>query len=198
MRWLTMGFVVALMLVPEDANAQWRGRGNRWYGPSYGRGYYGGYYSPGWGVYGNNWGVYGNYGFGYSPRYYYTYPQTYYYDSSPGTFTYSSPRTSLYYDPQEMPVISDRQARVQVRVQDPNDELTVQGQVMPGTGLIRDFVSPELTAGKEYTYTISIRRSGSTTTTTENTRKLDVRAGGSFMVDFTEGTSTPSSSQPIP
>ncbi len=52
--------------------------------------------------------------------------------------------------------IADNKAHVHVRL--PADaELWVNGQLVTPTGAERDFVSPELTAGKTYTYQITAR-----------------------------------------
>jgi uncharacterized protein (TIGR03000 family) len=186
MRFFGLALFAMLWLVPEEASAQWgRYRGDRWYGPSYGgyhRGYYGG---NGWGWRG---GAYGSrfYSNPYYASPYYSTPSVYYYDSS---FGINQPRTSTYYDPGVM-VNNDRQARVQVRLPNASDELIVQNVPIPGTGLVRDFVSPDLTADKDFVYTISVRRAGSTSTQPEDTRKLEVRAGGTYTVDFTSRANT--------
>lgn len=196
MRYAILGVALSLLGFTEDANAQYgRGRGgNNWNGYS-NRGYYGNYNRGYWG---NNWGWRGNRAW---PRYYpntfgfsyYTTPNVYYYNSSPNVI-YSQPRTSAYFDSDfPAPVASDRQARVQVRVNNYSDEVLVQGQLMPGTGLTREFVSPELAPGKDFVYSITVRRSGSTSQTND-TRSVEVRGGGTFTIDFTR----PASIAPLP
>lgn len=195
MRYAILGVALLLLSTPDEANGQYgRGRGgNNWNGYS-NRGYYGNYNRGYWG---NHWGWRGNRSwpgyyaypdtFGFS---YYTTPNVYYYNSSPNVI-YSQPRTSAYYDSEiSTPVASDRQARVQVRVNNYSDKVLVQGQLMPGTGLTREFVSPELTPGKDFVYTITLRRSGSTNQV-DDTRTVEVRSGGSFTVDFTKPAEAP-------
>lgn len=188
MRLFILGLLAFAFFTPAEANGQFRGNrgGNRWYNPrpNYGyRDYYGGYRnSPTWSFgWGNQW-----------PGYY-SAPRSYYYDSVP--------RTSYYYEsPQQfdvtMPSYSDRQARLEIRLSDPNDEVIIQGQRMSGTGTVRHFVSPELTEGRNYNYTISIRRANSTRERDE-TRSVDVQAGSNLLIDFTRplpsGSSSPAS-----
>lgn len=178
MRVLALCIFGMALCLPSEANAQHRGRrgGDRWYGGS--RGYYNPYYNGGKRYY-PSW----SFGFGsYFPGYY-SYPQTYYYESVP--------RTSYYFDNtdttiQSIPTFARNQARVEVRVMHQNDEVLVQGQLMPGSGMTRYFVSPELSIGREYTYTISVRHLTSTSRLEEDRRTVDVKAGSNVVVDFTQ------------
>ncbi len=185
--WVVVALTLALTL-PDTASAQRHYRGNRggWdrgYRPYYGSHYYGGvraypYFSLGWGSYGY-------------PGYYYSnsYPQTYY---SYQQTSYSAPRSSLYYDPSmssssiiDPTAMTTNRARVEVIVSDPNAELYIQGQRMPGMGTTRDFTSPDLEQGKAFRYTITVKNSR-TGLKAEETRKVEVRAGAQVVVDFTK------------
>ncbi len=190
MRLAGLALLTMLWLIPEEASAQWgRGRGSSWNGPR--NGYYGNYYG---GYYGNTWGWRGGV---FGPRYYYSgYPYGTYYSTPGYPYYYSSPnvyysgsnvsnepRTSTYYDA-GAPTINERQARVQVRLANASDELIVQNVPVPSSGMVRDFVSPDLESGKNYVYTIAVRRAGSVATA-DDTRQLEVKAGGSYTIDFT-------------
>jgi uncharacterized protein (TIGR03000 family) len=184
MRTLILVALATLFLIPADAQAQGRGRGGR--GGYYNGGYSGGSYwnrNPGWGYsrngWGSRWGWGGIFGGIYTDAYSYpSYPYSYSY-VVPGD-TSSLPRTSLYFEPGV-----SRGARLEIRLPNASDELIVQGQVMPGYGLTREFISPELTPGKDYVYTISIRRANSSSTLPGDTRSIDVKSGGSYTLDFT-------------
>jgi uncharacterized protein (TIGR03000 family) len=194
MRFLTCVTLVFVLFLPSVASAQrgnrgggggggggggwshgggsWNG-GGRWGGGGYwGGGFYGGYYpyaSFGWGGYGSP---------GYS--YYYDSPSTYGYESS-------SPRISSYYDPTSSAgtSMSSQKAQLIIEVPDPNAELFIQGQRMTISGNQRIFVSPDLEQGKSYTYSITLKRNISGRTE-EDKREIDVRAGTSSKVDFSQ------------
>jgi len=193
MRFITLAVVALTLFLPDTASAQgYYGRGwdrgwNRGYRP-----YYGGvgvypYVSLGWGGYG-----YPGYSYSYSyPQTYYygySYPQTYY--SYPET-NYSVPRSSLYYDPSvpSNPAIGGNinanRASVDVIVSDPNADLYIQGQLMPGSGNTRNFISPDLEQGRAFNYTISVKNKV-TGLKAEETRTIEVRAGSRTVVDFTK------------
>lgn len=184
----------------------WNGGYNGWNNGWYGGSYYGGYYSPrgfNLGIYSNNyWPNSYYYGYSYPNVTYYSTPI--YYDTptyySTPTYSYNVgtsvgiPSSSMYVDVNgnsissgsvSTPAVSGRQARLEIRLQNPDDELLIEGQVMQGTGLNRSFVSPDLIAGKDYTYTIKSRRPGTTEAGKEETRTLGVKAGSTFTVDFT-------------
>lgn len=197
MRYITLVVVALALTLPDTASAQryYRGGWDRSYRPYFGSHYYGGvypYYSLGWSSYGYP-GYSSSY---YYPQTYYTYPQAYYsypqtYYNYPQTY-YNSPRTSLYYDPAtssrstiDANVMSVNRARVEVIVSDPNAELYIQGQRMPGIGTTRSFTSPDLEQGKAFHYTITVKNT-SNRLMSEDTRTVMVRAGAQVEVDFTK------------
>lgn len=187
-----------ILMVPAEASAQRRG------GYSGGRGWngYQEYSSPGYGSWnqGNNWnqsgyrnyyGGYSGYGLGLGLGGIYggynSYPYGYYgqsgYSYYPGT-RYSSG----YYDPSanvasSYPDTTSNRARIEVFVPDANAELIIQGQRMDTTGRSRAFVSPDLTTGKTYTYTITMPRMINGRSE-DDTRKVEVQAGSTSTVDF--------------
>ena len=145
--------VVALLLVVAPASAArggggrggWGGGRSGWGG---GRGGWGGYYGGrGWG-----WGGYGGWGgyySGYSPSYAYATPSytttpSFYYAPSAAVTT---PATSA---------VPDNQAEVEVRV--PADaEVLFDGSATQQRGTDRLFISPPVTPGRSYTYTIEAK-----------------------------------------
>jgi uncharacterized protein (TIGR03000 family) len=76
------------------------------------------------------------------------------------------------------------QATVVVQVAD-DASLTVNGERVPELGSTRTFISPELTPGRDYYYTIKMERPGGTVT---DTKRVYVRAGQTTRVDFTRAT----------
>jgi len=190
----------ALLMTPSLSLAQRRGGGgsrngggwgggSSWQGGANGwRGGYGGY---GYGGYG-----YGSYGWGY-PGYYGT--TQYYvpgvdatsdYATQPGY--YSNEAAPAYADSEPMP--NDRiygsartaedmnTARVNVRVP-ANAEVMFEGAKTTQTGSSRQFVSPPLTPGGNYTYDIQARwmENGRQVS---RTRHVPVQAGQVVRVDF--------------
>jgi uncharacterized protein (TIGR03000 family) len=78
----------------------------------------------------------------------------------------------------------DRAARVRVTVPAGDAEIWFQGQKTKRTGKVREFQSPPLTPGVNYTYEIRARwRDGDRSIT--QTRTVPVRAGQHVQVDFT-------------
>jgi uncharacterized protein (TIGR03000 family) len=173
--WFGMVAAVLLLLVPLTASAQFRGGrgwggGRGWEG---GRGwggggmYYGrGYGSPGWydgGYYGRGWGYGGRWG-GYPGSYAYSYPMyggsSYAYGSPGGYSTYQS-----LYPPQSASpgsygagqAVSSNVVTATFRLPTPDAELWVEGEKMSATGTTRQFVSPSLEPGRNYTYTFRAR-----------------------------------------
>ena len=210
LRFIVMAAFVGLLL-PTVASAQRRGgsyggqswNGSQGYGSrSYGswdgnrgnwnnygnRNYYGGYLGLGGigGFYSGYYGLGGYYG-GYN-----AYPYSSY-DLSGYSVYQGSRNSSAYYDPtandaslyqNSNPAINANRARVEVILPDAGAELLIQGQRMELTGRQRIFVSPELVAGKSFSYTITMRRmiNGSNA---DATRKIEVQAGSNTRVDFT-------------
>jgi uncharacterized protein (TIGR03000 family) len=78
---------------------------------------------------------------------------------------------------------SDTDAPITLKLTVPNTaRVWLQGQEMPGTGNVREFVSPPLKAGKEWVYTIRVRDAYGSEETVEiplrsgQTRELNFRA----------------------
>jgi uncharacterized protein (TIGR03000 family) len=151
---------VAVLLFASGAEAGSRGGGN------HGGGYYGsnrGYYGGGIGVYP---GPYYDYPYGYAA------PAAPYYDSTPAADY--APRADA----------SDLTAHVTVRA--PADaEVWFGGTKTRQTGAVREFESPELMAGRKYTYEVLARwtQDGKEVS---RTRSIEVSAGARKTVDFTK------------
>jgi len=145
-----------------------------------GSGYYGGSY------YGGGYPSYGGYSYDY-PSYGGTVYSTpsYGYSSSPSYMggSYDMSGGSIYQAGYGSSMNMANVVRLEIIVPDDNAELMIQGQRVGGTGRHRSFVSPPLEPNKEYTYEISIR--GSQMRGGEDTRKIDVKAGNQYTVDFT-------------
>jgi len=150
--------------------------GSPYYGGN-GGGYYGGS-----GYYGSGYPSYGSGGYAYSQPGYggtmYSNPSY----MSGGTYMGSSDMSGSVYQAGYAGMNMSNIARLDIIVPDDSAELTIQGQKVGGMGRHRMFVSPSLEQGKEYTYTISVK--GSQVRGGEDTRKIDVKAGGQFTVDF--------------
>jgi uncharacterized protein (TIGR03000 family) len=187
----------ALLLVPAAASAQVSINIGR-----YGGGYYGampGFYygsMPGYYTYGYSPYSYSTYGYspystygGWSyPSYtwgnYYTYPNyatNSYYSSAPPATSYYGPGYS-YGTP---PAAETRDnALLNVRLPDANAELWVEGKLTQQRGTNREFSSPPLTPGKNYTYEVRARWTENGKQV-ERTRTVPVRANATATVDFT-------------
>jgi uncharacterized protein (TIGR03000 family) len=130
----------------------------------YGYGGYGAWPHYGYGNYGYGYG-YGGYGY---PRYY---DRGYYYEP--------------YYS-ESAPEVTDDVVTIDVFVPDPNARVWVQGRETSAQGTERQYVSPPLERGYNYTYTVRARwrEDGETR---EAERLVPVRPGRSATVDFTRG-----------
>jgi uncharacterized protein (TIGR03000 family) len=144
-----------------------------YYGRGYDRGYYGNYYAP---------YRYAPYRYSSSP-YYYSYPRSTYYDSYP-TYSYQySP--SSYQSNYPATTSRDTSVLVKVHVPDPNAEIWFEGSKTSQHGTVREFQSPPLDPGRQYTYTVRARWM-------ENGREVDrsravqVQGGQQVHVDFTK------------
>jgi uncharacterized protein (TIGR03000 family) len=142
-------------------------------------GFYGGY--PYYGGYGYRSPYYGGYGYGYGSTY--VSPSTVYYNDygpsanivpvSPDVTT----TRSAYYAPE-----ADNKARIHVRI--PADAtLWIDGDPTQQTGAERDFVTPPLTPGSTFTYTMKARWMQGNDPV-ERTIKVDVRANATSQADF--------------
>jgi uncharacterized protein (TIGR03000 family) len=153
----------AVLLFASGAEAGSRG-GSR--GGYYGsRGYWGGI-----GVYP---GAYSDYPYGYAAPSYVVPAAPYYYDSTPASVDYA-PRADA----------SDLTVHVTVRVP-AGAEVWFDGTKTRQTGALREFESPELMRGREYTYEVRARwtQDGKEVS---RTRSIEVAAGARKTVDFTK------------
>jgi uncharacterized protein (TIGR03000 family) len=190
------------------APSTWRGNWGDWnhrrnfyfFGLGFYPGWYGGFY-PWYGY--DGWDYpwsYGRFRRGYAPDYYgYTngYAPSYSYDYgyAPDYTTYPAP--ALSYPESSYPVIppadssaaADNTVRINVRVP-PDAEVWVEGQATRQAGPVREFASPPITPGRDYTYEIRARwREGDREVT--RARDLTVRAGDAVSVDFTRRAAAP-------
>jgi uncharacterized protein (TIGR03000 family) len=82
------------------------------------------------------------------------------------------------------------EAHIQVKLPSAAAEVWIEGTAMSQTGALRDFVSPPLNVNDSYTYEIRARWRGSDGMRSE-VRRIPVRAGGHYRVDFTKPMPTP-------
>jgi uncharacterized protein (TIGR03000 family) len=182
------------------------GYGGGWHGAGighYGRGWYGGHYGNGWhnhDWYDHGWRNYGWYGGYYPGLYGYgdypSYDDVYYpsynygaYSSQPAyvqdyinTDNVSAPPVVYGSFSTAAPALSDNTARLTVLV--PADgRLWFENKPTTETGTRREFVSPPLTPGRSYLYTIRLqfKRNGNEV---EETKAVEVRAGSNVTIDF--------------
>jgi len=189
--------VAALLLaaLPSEARPP-AGRGNGQGGISVGpRGFsggsYGGYYPgssyPGWLNYG-----YGPYTYGSQRDYYRFYPETYpdYRESYPYSEPVPSEDYSSFYPADESSAYGgassyrDRNAAV-LRLRVPaNAEVWLNGSRMAATGPVREFTSPPLIPGDDYSYDVRVRwmENGRPL---ERTQKVTFHAGEQVNLDLT-------------
>jgi uncharacterized protein (TIGR03000 family) len=176
---------VALLFAPSAADAGGAGRG--------GGGYHGGGYHGGYRGYGYGFGVSIYLGGGYPYGYYGGYPADYY--VAPATPLYVTPPPAVQGpisfsvgDPGAggLPQQQDLTAHVAVKLQ-ADAEVWFGQEKTRQTGATREFVSPALTPGKEFTYEIKARwmEGGKEVV---HTRQVDVSAGSWKIVDFTRPT----------
>jgi uncharacterized protein (TIGR03000 family) len=139
----------------------WGGRGwvgHSWYG---GRGWYGSpYYGLGLGM-ATPYYSYGYYGYpyGYSSAYYYPlttynyyYPSEYYYPTEDFSGTVTTPALT----PAETTAPQDNRGHLIIRV--PSDgKVWFDGEPTRQTGEEREFVTPPLTPGRDYTYDVRVQ-----------------------------------------
>jgi len=151
----------------------------RYYSPSYGS-----YYNPGYSYYTPS------YDYSYTPGYTYSYTPEYTYSATPAG--YSSNGSTQAYQPSNPPANStDNTVHFQVNVPSPDAEIWVEGSPTQQRGMSREFQSPPLTPGRDYTYHIRARwmENGQMR---DQTRVLKVHAGEwetvNFTADDTSGT----------
>jgi uncharacterized protein (TIGR03000 family) len=189
-----------LLWSASPSSAQRRGWGGRWDGGY--RGWDGGWYG-GWGYGGYPSGWYGGYGaYQYRDGWrtwdgsgYYGYPGARFSSYNP----YPDARISGYYSPETPAVATEpnNAARVAVRVP-PDAEVWFDDDKTQQKGTMREFISPALEPGHNYSYDIKARwnQNGKMV---EQTRHVPVHAGDRVMVDFfapPPGRSTTSSARP--
>ena len=176
------------------------------YSHGYSPRHYGGYYGHA-GYYPGHYGYYRHYGYypsysHYGPNYYggyYAYPRgsyhgyvPYYYGYSPGYYPYSAPAVGYqaYYPPDTAegptapaaPAGVDRVVHFDVRV--PADAaIWFDGVKTTQNGSAREFVSPPLAPGREYTYEIRARWKMEGREVSQSQR-VTVRAGERVSVSF--------------
>jgi uncharacterized protein (TIGR03000 family) len=85
---------------------------------------------------------------------------------------------------QSTPPPPDNAAHLQLVVPQ-NAEVLFNGDPTTQTGTIREFVSPPLTPGKLFDYTITVRYPGADGNTVTDRRVIHVRANDWFRIDFT-------------
>jgi uncharacterized protein (TIGR03000 family) len=140
-----------------------------------------------------------DYNYYHSPRYSYIL-SPYYGGWIPGQFSWgaqqSSPTTGVLNLPRhERSVLTytgpSEYIRLSVHVPDESAQVWIEGQPTEQTGTVREFVSPPVTIGQRYTYTVR----GSWTensTPVSRTKTIPVEAGRVYMVDLTtSGESVP-------
>jgi uncharacterized protein (TIGR03000 family) len=184
------------------ANYGWSGYSTNYYGygynsPSYNYGYYPNNYGYGYSYPRNYSYNYPNYNYGYSnynysyPNYTYSYPN---YSSSYGSipnsnnivYNSSSPQYSTSNYGNEN---AGHQVQVRVILPDPNARLWVQDQMNQFSGNERLIVSPPaaLDPNMNYSYTMKATWMENGKEVNQE-KKIDVRAGQQYVVDFGQGT----------
>jgi uncharacterized protein (TIGR03000 family) len=150
----------------------------------------------GWGGYGGYWPYYGS-GSGYWPysgdSYWPDDGSGYYpYDgSSASTYVPYDTSSSAYYSPSRVvengsdAAATDNSAHLLMVV--PADAtIQVEGQQTSSTGTQREFVSPALTPGKRYVYTVRVHYTTDGGKEVDDVRQIRVRAGDRWRVDFNQ------------
>jgi uncharacterized protein (TIGR03000 family) len=170
----------------------WGGYGLGLYGGyPYSYGGYGGYpsYYGGYGGYPSYYGGYGAYpyyygnsfsGSYYTPSYSYSTPYSSYLEVQPyGT----NPDDSGYMGPSSTATTTDTLAHLKVEV--PADaQIWIEGVKTKETGTVRDFVSPPLTPGQDYTYDIRATWTDEAGHAVDQTKHVLVHAGSQILVNF--------------
>jgi len=187
---LLAGAVIVLMAQPAQAQRRGGSRGGGgfggggWYGGGYRGGYFGGYRDGFYGsrpFYGSSYGSpyydgYRGYGWtsGWSPGYYTT-------PSYSMPYQDVTPSYSSGYTPEAAPA-TNTTAHVSVRAP-ANARVWIGGWETPNTGAMREFDSPPLTPGKQYSYEVkaSWEENGRTVT---QTQEVDVSAGANARAVF--------------
>ncbi len=162
-------------------------------GGYYGNHYYGGRYYGGFGRWGGYYPYYGYYG-GYPDYGSYGYAVPSYADPAI-TIAPSTDAYQAFYPPANPATPSDMHAYITVKA--PADaRIWIQNSLMTSSGAVREFVSPPLTRGVEYTYTILARWNENGHEVTRK-QEVDVQAGSHAEVDFLAGSAN-AETTPLP
>jgi len=183
---------IALALaVSGTANAQHHGH---FHGHGHGHGhFFGGHHhfyphlSVGWGW---CYPSYGHVGFDpyyyYHPRYVYAAPRdsssTYYYDDR---FVPAEPRSGSAVPPPPRVAPAVKSARIEVRLPDSDAEVLFDGQKTSAVGRVRLLETGDLDQGESYSARVIARWKQDGREMTD-ARKVDLTAGSSVVVDFTQ------------
>jgi uncharacterized protein (TIGR03000 family) len=179
-----------------DASAQGRGRRGGWYYPAANTGwYYPSNYSN-WNypvAYGDSWYGRGGYRSYYTPSYSYYPPSNSYYTPNTTVVT-NNPviAQTSYYEPSD-----SRKALLTVIVPASDAQIWLNGTLMSSQGFERNYSSPPLDLGVNYTYSVKAQwtRDGKPV---EQLRDVTVRAGQRSTVDFRESLGVTSVPLPVP
>ena len=167
------------------------GGGGGFHGGGHGGFSRGGFYGHSYGHYGYRYGGYGYGGYGYG-AYYPDYGGYNYgaYDSGLGGVTYDSGYSGSYEDEmsyslrgyQSVPPAADNSARVTVTLP-PGARVSFGGKPTTSTGSVREYQSPPLTPGRQYTYEVqaSWNENGKEVT---QTQQVEVTAGAHVNTAF--------------
>lgn len=162
-----------------------------------GRGYYPWWGYGGYGGYGGS-GGYGGYGYGGYP-YYVSYGGYPYYGYSSGYYPYSDYSyaypytTNNYYGTPTapavptMPVAAANTAEITVDVP-ANAQVMFDNVPMTQTGAVREYVTPSLTPGQDFSYDIRARWTDPNGVAVDRTRHVIIHAGDHVNVDFVQPT----------
>jgi uncharacterized protein (TIGR03000 family) len=205
---LCMATLAALWIATPEAQAQRRGGrgGGGWssggwgspgvyigpggVGVDYGRdGYYrdgsyyrDGYYRDGW--YGDRGGYWSN-GRWYGPS------RSYYYDSYPRYVeSYDVAPTQTYQTETVVQESASNNARIRVRVPDPNAEVLFNGSPTEQRGMDRLFETPPLENSNKHSYEIKARWRDENGQMMEKSRTVYLQRGKESLVDFTQERQT--------
>jgi uncharacterized protein (TIGR03000 family) len=165
------------------------------HGPFYGAGLYRPYYGFGLGLglgLGLGYGLGGGFGYGgYAPYYGAGYgaavpPAVVYAPGAYGNGYGAAPGAALPppNGQTQSPPAPDNAAHLQLIVPD-NAEVWFDGARTSQTGKVREFTSPTLTPGSNYTYKISVRYIDAKGQPVNDTRNIHVRPNDWFSIDFT-------------
>ena len=163
-----VGVVACFVALPTPAAAHGIGRYHGW------RGYGRSHWSPRCGFFRRGW------------RTAYCYPGTWAYYAPCTTYYYPAAGAPYYgtyvaYDPQGQPAQADA---VTIQMHVPSDaRVWIDGDATSQTGAAREFVSPPLTPGREYTYHVRVQweENGKAV---ESTRPVAVHAGDRINLNF--------------